>query len=153
MISVGHALALESPTYDAFVLESIEKLFRRNPGLDNPMMGIRPSNAVSVVLETAVYGAVGLLFTAGVVLLAAVHNRLRYLSLLASLLFSGGCLFFASGQLDYAADCFRWRFILEGLGMSAVLLGLCIGGISAVVLCLPFGNEPQREQKEARIGR
>ena len=144
LISVGYARGLESLTYHEFQLESIKRELRRNPDLDNPLTAAnllpnavqrRFADGLVWIRRPVLYGRRGVT--------GRWAHSLGLLTFLASLLFSGACLFLASEMVDYTADCFRWRFIAEGLGMSAVLLGLAIGGVSAVVLCLPIGSGPQ----------
>jgi hypothetical protein len=143
MVILGYAAAVMSPTYRLYELEMLQKEFTRNPHLDNPLMGLELPNAVRVGFKIAVYGIVGLLFTAGVALLIVARNRVRILGFIGSVLFAGGCLAFAIHLLEHIQDCFPCRFIPYGLGLSVVAMGLCIGGLSSIVACSPFRIEAQ----------
>ena len=139
----GSAIALESPTYDAFYFEGVMKEWDRHPNRDFSVSPFRLT-PLAIILEAAFYGTGGLLFTAAIGGVVLSRSSRSFLSAGTSVAFCGGCLVVAMYVIQLAISCFRWSFIVWGFGLSTMALGLCIGGISAMVMECGKGRNPAR---------
>jgi hypothetical protein len=150
-LSYGFGLALKSPTYPAFQDQQFVRAMHSGTDV-NPTAKIFVDNTLDFLLTTFAYTFGGLIFTASIAFLAAVRNGDRTLSCIASVLFCGACLFLAFHWLEFTLECFRWHFAVYGLGLSAFVIALCTGGISALMACLPSRPGPGRQGKQLVIG-
>lgn len=114
-------------------------------------MGAEWPKGVQLFFATIESFLIALVFTACAALVSFLRKHARAFGLVVSVLICGLWLWCAAHWLQPTIDRFRWGFLLWGLGWSAVLVALCLGGIAAVVVCLTIGNGSQAEQKQALI--
>lgn len=148
----GTAVAIESPIFAAFYFEGVVKEWDIDPSRDFSVSPFR-SPPLVIILEAAFYGTGGLLFTSAVAGVVLSRSCLAFLSVGMSVAFCGGCLLVSMYLVQLSICCFRWSFIVWGFGLSAMTLGLCIGGISAAVLECGRERDPGSNSIAARAGR
>ena len=136
VISYGTYLQVFSPNYQEYEQHIVTKITSQNPGKD---LGFALTLISAWPFTAAFCAAIGLLFIFGVLTLRLIAVWSRDFMLVASGIFTSGCLLGSLLGIGEAIDSLRWGFIALSVGYLLAAGGLIFGAVGVLGCCRCWG--------------